>query len=542
MAATGERHLLTRWIFLRALALVWLVAFASLAVQVNGLYGSHGIEPVARLLAHVRDLSVADRLFRAPTLLWGLGASDVVLRGLCGVGIVLALLLGIGLAPGPICLALWATYLSFVTVGSPFLDFQWDLLMLEVGLCACVLAPWRLWAGGVLAERRPSSVAIWLLRFVLFKLVFMSGLVKLASGDPTWRNLTALQYHYWTTCLPTWLGWWVQQMPAQVHRASAAALFALELGAPFLVLGPRRARVVGLFLMLALQLGIAATGNYGFFNLLALLLCVVVLDDRDWERLRRWFARVRAMRASDSAGGALPLDASGSEPRAERVGHVAAAGPRARILPRDAPAWIVATLVVSASLFHMQGRFFGYDSLPAPALQFLGTIEPFRSANPYGLFATMTTRRPEILVEGSRDGETWTAYEFRWKPGDPNRRPEFVAPHMPRLDWQMWFAALGSWERDPWLESFLSRLLEGSTPALKLLAADPFEGRPPQFVRATLWDYRFTDPATLRATGAWWMRTELGPYGPVMQRRTTGDVLRPEPPATAPQEDGTTRR
>ena len=512
---TEERHLLTRWIFLRGLALAWLVAFASLAVQVDGLYGSRGIEPVGRLLQHVGNLSVADRIFRAPTLLWAFGGSDVVLRSLCGAGIGLSILLAIGAAPGPICLALWAVYLSFVTVGTPFLDFQWDLLILEIGLCACVLAPWRLWAGGLLAERRPSPAAIWLLRFVLFKLVFMSGLVKLASGDPTWRSLTALQYHYWTTCLPTWLGWWTNLLPATAHRACAAMMFALELVASFFVLAPRPARVVGFFAMVALQLGIAATGNYGFFNLLTLLLCVVVLDDRDWIWLRRRFMRPSAA-SVPPADAALPTLPESTAPASTRI------------LPRDVPAWVVAAFVVLASVFHMQGRFLGYDALPAPALEFLGNIEPFRSANSYGLFANMTTQRHEIIVEGSRDGDTWLPYEFRWKPGDPKRRPEFVEPHMPRLDWQMWFAALGSWPQDPWVASFLMRLLEGSPPVLKLLAGDPFEGRPPRFVRTTLWDYHFTDAATRRATGAWWTRTELGPYGPVLERKLPDEKLRTE--------------
>ncbi|MFN8177932.1 MAG: lipase maturation factor family protein [bacterium] len=534
MTETGERNLLTRWIFLRGMALVWLAAFASLSVQVNGLFGLRGIEPVARLLQAAGNLSPAERFFHAPTLLWVFGASDHVLREMCGTGVLLSVLLGLGFAPGPICLALWALYLSFVTVGSPFLDFQWDLLLLEAGLCACVMAPWRLRASGLLPERAPSAAAVWLPRFLLFKLVWMSGLVKIASGDPTWRNLTALQYHYWTTCLPTWSGWWMNRLPPEAHRITAGIMFALELVASFLVLAPRPARVVGFFAMLALQLGIALTGNYGFFNLLTVVLCLAVLDDRDWLWLRRFALGDRAapMLTTTPAGASFMAPTRAESSGVPSSSPPPSAGPQAPpalpIHPRDVPAWALAALIVLASLFHIQGRFLGYEALPAPALELLGTIEPFHSVNPYGLFATMTTRRPEIIIEGSRDGETWIPYEFKWKPGDVKRRPEFMQPHMPRLDWQMWFAALESWPQNPWFASFLSRLLEGSPPVLKLLARDPFDGNSPRFVRATLWEYRFADPATRRATGAWWTRTKVGDYGPVLERPHQDEGLRTE--------------
>jgi hypothetical protein len=323
--------------------------------------------------------------------------------------------------------------------------------------------------------------------------------------------------------------------------------------------------------MLALQIGIALTGNYGFFNLITVVLCLAVLDDRDWLWLRRRFAagdRTAPVLSTAAAGGSFasatsPTGASFPSatsatgaffPSAESTAGVEsgsvtppagtegssvpsssappAAGPPVsppvHIHPRDYPAWALAALIVLASLFHIQGRFLGYEALPAPALELLGTIEPFHSVNPYGLFATMTTHRAEIIIEGSRDGETWIPYEFKWKPGDPKRRPEFMQPHMPRLDWQMWFAALESWPQNPWFASLLSRLLEGSPPVLKLLARDPFDGNPPRFVRATLWEYRFADPATRRTTGAWWTRTKVGDYGPVLERQHPDESLRTE--------------
>ncbi len=466
------------------------MAFLSLLVQVEGLFGSQGIVPVAARIDAAGDVSAWVRATEAPTIFWITGAPDDVLRGACVGGVGLAVLLAAGIAPGPVCFALWLLYLSFVTVGSPFLDFQWDTLLLEAGFCAIFVAPWRFLAFGLVRERPPSRPAVWMLRVVMFKLMLESGLVKLASGDPTWRNLTALQYHYWTTCLPVWTGWWMNLLPAVVHRASVAVMFAIELGAPFLVFARRRARRVGFALLIGLQVMITATGNYGFFNLVTLLLTVTMLDDRD-------LGWLRGGRGANAAPEELPV---------------------ARSVVRDAPAWAAAGVVIAGSLLHAQARFLGADTIPRPALQMLAAIEPFRSVNSYGLFAAMTTRRGEVTVEGSNDGETWLPYEFRYKPGDVLRRPDFVQPHMPRLDWQMWFAALTTYERTPWLEHFLARLLEGSPAVLGLLEHDPFEGNPPRLVRTTYWDYRFTDLATRRETGAWWTRRELGRYGPTLER------------------------
>jgi hypothetical protein len=157
--------------------------------------------------------------------------------------------------------------------------------------------------------------------------------------------------------------------------------------------------------------------------------------------------------------------------------------------------------------------------VPRPALALVQWIEPLRSVNRYGLFAVMTTRRPEIVVEGSDDGRTWRPYEFRWKPGDLRLRPRFVAPHQPRLDWQMWFAALDTCEENPWLVNFLARLLQGEPAVLHLIRSNPFPAGPPRFVRALLYDYHFADRETRRRTGAWWRRELLGPYCPVVSRQ-----------------------
>jgi hypothetical protein len=204
-----------------------------------------------------------------------------------------------------------------------------------------------------------------------------------------------------------------------------------------------------------------------------------------------------------------------------------AAGCRHAIAPwRHAPALAIAAVLVPLSLLQMQARAFSHRSLPSLGLRALDAVEPYRSVNSYGLFATMTTHRYEIEVEGSADGREWRTYAFRWKPGDPARRPEFAGLHMPRLDWQMWFAALSDWRSQTWFTRFLERLLEGSAPVRNLLAADPFPGRPPRFIRAVVWDYHFTSAAEWSKTGAWWSRNRLGLYCPILERGEDGRVAR----------------
>jgi hypothetical protein len=474
----------TTWLFLRLLGLTYLIAFLSLALQIDGLIGPSGLLPARQWLEAVSVRLGPERYWLLPTVFW-LGAGEAALRAAAVSGIVLSLLLLAGVLPLPSLALLWALYLSFASVAQVFLGYQWDSLLLEAGFLALFLAPPRLLPRPG-PESEPAPLALWLLRFLLFRLMLSSGLVKLASGDPSWRQLTALRVHYETQPLPTWIGWYAHQLPPWFHTLSAALLFVLELLVPILVLCPRRLRVGGACALGALQLLIAATGNYGFFNLLTAILCVLALDDAAWpERLRARLARFRAR------------------------------PPQPCPLFTLAP---VAALVVLVSGAQM-ARGTGIDlPLPSPLRALFRAVAPFRTINPYGLFAVMTTTRPEIVVEGSADGLNWRAYEFPWKPGTVTRAPAFVAPHQPRLDWQMWFAALGTCEENPWFVRFLAALLEGSPSVLGLLETNPFPGKPPRYVRAVLYDYRFSDLALRRRTGAWWTREERGLYCPVLSR------------------------
>ena len=477
--------LLTRRIFLKYLGLIYFTAFVSLGVQVLGLIGSRGILPASEYLQAIHERFGPQSYWLVPTLAW-FQSSDWFLQGLCWGGAGLSLLLILDLAPALVLFLLWLFYLSLVTAGQDFLSFQWDILLLETGFLAIFLAPFRL-SSKSSGDSGPPAVIVWLLRWLLFRVMFSSGFVKLASGDPVWRNLTALTFHYQTQPLPTWIGWYAHQLPVWFQKISCIMMFIIELGVPFLIFAPRRPRLWGCGVLLGFQVLIFLTGNYCFFNLLTAALCLLLLDDRVFS----------------------PLTFFLSPKRGERVGEGG----------RRWPGWVIqpmAAAVILLSVMSFTRTLRLRIPWPAPAVIFYQVLDPLQIANGYGLFAVMTTRRFEIEVQGSRDGAAWKTYEFKYKPGNPKRRPGFVEPHQPRLDWQMWFAALGSIQRNPWFVRFCFRLLEGSPEILRLLAKNPFPDSPPRYVRALLYDYHFTDPSTRRMTGAWWRREFKGDYSPVM--------------------------
>ncbi|MXV82517.1 DUF393 domain-containing protein [Candidatus Poribacteria bacterium] len=474
---------LSRWLFLRGLGCIYLIAFLSLWVQIHGLVGSNGILPAAQYLEAVREQIGTEGYYLVPTLFW-LNASDVCLNLLCAGGVLLSFVLIAGFVPSFALIGLWTFYLSLVSVGQVFLSFQWDVLLLEAGFLAIFFAPLQLRERFTRALQ-PSTAFLWLFRWLLFRLMFASGFVKLAS-DEVWRNLTALNFHYETQPLPTWLGWYVHQLPEAFQKASVIGMFATELVVPFLIFAPRRLRTLGCIGLVGLQVLIILTGNYCFFNLLTIALCLLLIDDATWKGLlpRRLMPTIRFVEQ--------PL---------HRYGRAGIA--------------IVATLLFLLSGIRFGGQLFREIRFPDVAW-----ITPFRSVNTYGLFADMTESRPEIIVEGSNDRIEWKTYPFRWKPGDLATAPKWVAPHQPRLDWQMWFAALqGSYQRTPWFLNFMGALLQGKPEVLQLLREDPFPDKPPRYIRATLYEYRFTDLATKRSEGTWWHREWKRIYCPAISLR-----------------------
>ena len=468
-ALEAERYTLPSWVFLRLFGVVYVAAFVSLSVQILGLIGHLGILPLGQYLDAAHRTLGGAAYWYLPTLFWANWSDTALVAGTIA-GVALGMLVVLDKWTRTALIGSFVLYLSYVYAGQVFMSFQWDSLLLEVGFLSIFLT------GG-------SRVVVWLFRWLVFRYVFLSGVVKLLSGDPTWRNLTALEYHFWTQPLPTPLAWYAAQLPSWLLIAGTAAALTVELGSVFLIFLPRRLRAAAAFAILLLQLLILLTGNYNFFNLLTMLLCVFLFDDA---ALRR----VIPCRLKSWAQSRAPLPS--------RKATVIAA--------------VLALILVPVGLNRIWETFMRSDLPVLGALT--SAVSPFLIVNPYGLFAVMTTSRPEIVIEGSADGQDWREYIFRYKPGPLSRPPLWNIPHQPRLDWQMWFAALGSIRGNPWIINLMARLLEGSPPVLALFDSNPFAGAPPKYVRAQLYDYGFTDGRTHARTGEWWTRRREGLYFP----------------------------
>lgn len=501
LRGTEERSAfaLTTAIFLRALGVIYFVAFGSLAVQMLGLYGSQGILPIADFMA--RQSFGLDSVWQLPTVFW-FNTSDLFIQLVPIVGALLSLFLILGFQARIFRFLLFALYLSLVVAGQDFMQFQWDYLLLEVGFIGIFL--------------RGSHWMVWLYRWLVFRLMFVSGAVKILSGDPNWRNLTALDYHFMTQPLPNVIGFFVYQLPSQVHQAMVAATFVIELAVPFLIFMPSRLRFLAAALITLLQVQIFLTGNYNFFNLLVIALCVLLLDDA---AVRTILRRVKMPRLN--LRGFQNLEGLKTNSNLDK--------------------WLangVAILFFILSGFQFL-EIFGFP-VPDVVDAVGGLIAPLRIVNEYGPFAVMTTTRPEIIVEGSNDETTWLAYEFKWKPGDVRRAPPWIEPYQPRLDWQMWFAALGARTTDPnsllpslrsnsalafrmyeggadaWFVNFSVRLLQGSPSVLALMDKNPFPDAPPKYIRARIFEYKFTDWNAPFTTGNWWVRADRDIYLPAL--------------------------
>jgi lipase maturation factor 1 len=393
-----------------------MAAFTSMAVQADGLIGSHGILPIADYLDRAQGVLGPGlaKYWQLPTLFW-LGASDHVLHGICWGGSLLAALLFLGFFPGLCAGLLWVFYLSVVVAGQVFLSYQWDSLLLEAGFLAVLIAPWCIRLGS--AGEEPWWFSIWLVRWLAFRLMFESGMVKLTSGDPAWSHFSALDFHYETQPLPVWVSWYFHQLPAWFHRLSVTFMFYAELVAPFFIFGPRLLRRIGFASVVLLQLLIAGTGNYGFFNLLSIVICLSLLDDRDWE----WPLGIATARRKDKMSEAKNLP----EPSGKW---------NEWSLPRRVAVGTVGAFIIVATSVEMIERIWPGTLEPHILAATSGLVEPFRSTNAYGLFAVMTSERPEILIEASEDGTSWKAYRFRWKPDDLDRRPLFATPWRATVD------------------------------------------------------------------------------------------------------------
>jgi lipase maturation factor 1 len=541
-------RLIPRWLFLRALGLIYFSAFFSLIFQIRGLIGPAGILPATEYLQAVTSSVGHGRFWYAPTLLW-LSSSSQMLMGLCWVGIVASLLVVLSFWPRGMLLICFVCFISFVSAASEFSGYQSDGMLLEAGFIALFFAPPGFRPG--LGTAHPPMRAAWfLLLWEWFRIYFESGVAKIASGDPEWRQFTAMDEYYQNGPLPTWIGWYVQHFPPSFHVATAFGTLALELAVVWMLFLPRRWRIVLFFIVTPWQIGIILTANYTFLNYLVLVLGFLLLDDRFLVRYmpRRWKERVRV-----EPGQMLEAEAEKPAFDAQSILRPAAQQTidASRAEAVDARSWseilrgqlasskLSLTAVMFTWIFYastVQMIWMIVPGFPLPTTP-VAALAPFRIADRYGLFAVMTRGRYEIEFQGSADGQNWVTYRFRHKPQDLGKPPGIYAPYQPRFDWNLWFASLGGWRANPIVPRTEELLLSSDKDVLALFAVNPFPGEAPHQVRAVLWQYWFTTLAEKRAQGLWWRRQLLGLYAPTLEREADGKIGVVEwPTAVAPRE------
>jgi lipase maturation factor 1 len=507
---TVPGYLAARWLFLRALGLIFFSAFYSLVFQIRGLIGPNGLLPARDYLAQVARVLGSARFWYAPTLFWW-SSSDRFLLAVCVVGIVASLLLTLNIAPrGMIAICLVA-FLSFIAAAQDFASYQSDGMLLQAGFTSLFFAPsgWRPRWG---AHAPPSRAGRYLLVWLMFLIYFESGVAKVLGHDPQWRDFTAMDEYYQNGPLPTWIAWYVQHLPHGFHAATAFFTLALELVLIFAIFLPRRSRILLSFVITIWQIGIILTSNYAFLNYLVMVLGILLLDDRF---LARFFPHT--LWASAVKESSPPPSTPQTVPGWPYYLRMAVEG--------FFLTWIF--YVTSALLLFMVAPT---APIPTGAVR---ALEPFRIANEFGLFAVMTRGRYEIEFQGSNDGVTWTAYPFRYKPQDINKPPRIYAPYQPRFDWNLWFASLGNWRDYHFVLRVEERLLEGEPDVLELFAGNPFQGHPPNRVRAVLWQYWFTSWAEKRRQGTWWRREKVGLYAPALESSPDGKIVIFEMPGDA---------
>ncbi|MHB1673448.1 MAG: lipase maturation factor family protein [Acidobacteriaceae bacterium] len=503
-----DRHI-SRWIFLRALGLIYFSAFYSLIFQVRGLIGPRGILPAGQYLSAVAAGLGPLRFWYAPTLLW-LSSSSHMLMAICWVGIVASLLVAANVWPRAMLVVCFVCFLSFVSAAGDFSGYQSDGMLLEAGFLCLFFAPAGFFPGWG-RQSPPARASLFLLLWEWFRIYFESGVVKLASGDPQWRHLTAMDQYYQNGPLPTWIGWYVQHLPHWFQASTVVATLALELVVVWMLFLPRRWRIVCFFIVTPWQVVVILTANYAFLNYIVLALGFLLLDDRFLMRFvpARWRFPVaagnEAASENESSQQSAANEASASTETSGFRRHLRSAGLAATVVMLG---WIFyATTVPMLQMF--------WRGIPLPTAP-MTALQPFRIANQYGLFAVMTPNRYEIEFQGSDDGRTWVAYPFRNKPQDLAQAPGIYAPYQPRFDWNLWFASLGSWTQYPIVPRTEELLLTNDPAVLSLFAGNPFPHHPPRMVRAVLWQYWFTTIDEKRATGDWWRRLLLGAYAPTL--------------------------
>lgn len=452
-------------LFIKLLGLSFFFAFYSLSQQVIGLYGKNGISPISDLLDSVKPQVKQPHYLYIPTVFW-IDSSDNMLKRSAQLGTILSILIILGFFPAPLILLCVLLYLSFTSVATEFLSFQWDALLIEVGFLGFLMA----------IQSPPPMMVIILAWFLLFRFFFSSGAVKILSRCPEWRSLRAMGIHFETQPLPNLGGYYAHELLKPFAKLITLAVYLLELVVPFLIFGGAFLRLICFILSLFLQLAIMATGNFAFFNLLTIALMMPLLDDS----YLAWLGNLSV--------NALPPNIFLTS-----------------ILNLAAAVLLIPNVLILLNLFT---RIKGSERI-------LQWFQHFQLVNSYGLFAVMTTERNEIILEGSNDGVNWKEYVFKYKPSALDEAPRQIAPLQPRLDWQMWFASLSSPQRNAWFYKLVVRLLQGSKDVLGLFRTDPFPDHPPREIRALFYEYHFNDLKDKKKTGHYWKRKYLGLYSPI---------------------------
>jgi lipase maturation factor 1 len=527
-------YLLPRWLFLRAIGVIYFSAFYSLAFQIRGLLGPNGLLPVGEYLKLVAQDMHSSRYWFAPTLLW-LNSSNTALMALCWIGMIAAVLLLLNIWPRGMLVVCFVLFLSFVTAAQDFSSYQSDGMLLSSGLVCVFFAP-RGFRPGWGASEPPSRVSLFLLQLIWFSIYFDSGVAKYFGGDPSWHDFTAMNEYYQNGPLPTWIGWYAQQLPQWFHALTARFTIFVELLLVWVMFLPRYFRIVCFFIVTFLQIGIILTANYAFLNYIVLALGFLLLDDRFLVKLlpQTWATPVResllaAKPTEPIVELKLDTDATSQSelpsPTAPQESLTSASSnwiAQAQRIGSAVFLWVSGLLLawlLYANVFLILVQVLRGSPFPAKPVALL---EPFRVANQYGLFGRMTWKRYEIEFQGSDDGTNWVVYPFRNKPQNPAQAPRIYAPYQPRFDWNLWFASLGEWRENPWVLRVEESCLTNNRDVVALFAANPFPNHPPKQIRAVLWQYWFTDLATKRATGMWWRREYLGLYAPSLELMPNG--------------------
>lgn len=576
-------------IYLWSVAAIYLFAFASLYVQIPGLYGSDGILPARKVLRYTGK-PLLEQLEDMPTLLLlspyvGLDTEQgMELLCLLGMLISFAAIVVESLRDSIVFLILWCLYFSLYQVGQVFLYFQWDSLLLETGFLTILVAPLNLFRWRSTTTKYHDQITFWLVRWLFFRLMFASGVVKLTSRCPTWWGLTALTYHYESQCIPTPASWFAHQLPVWFQKLSVVITYIIEIPIPILFFAPiRQLRLFAFYSQVLLQVLIIITGNYNFFNLLTIVLGFSLLDD---EHINFWLRRSKRKASSSSWLEFLwhllivlveltvyallvyltcvyfSLEINWEKKRIESktafTYHEFIQWLKTVIVPTIwigvlSLTWEIVTAMLRCAL--VRGFFwklwttlqwavfataaagmFAISLVPYTYLEYEANsniwpavnkmytaVDRYQLVNSYGLFRRMTGvgGRPEVIVEGSYDQQTWKEIEFTYKPGNVSAAPPMLIPHQPRLDWQMWFAALAHQSHSPWFTSLLFRLLQGKKEVIRLLQVDeanyPFIREPPVYIRAQLYKYWYT---TTDETGSvpqqWWRRRYVEEFYPTV--------------------------